>query len=87
MTILILTFYMLVEARLAAGLVAAAVSARAPRARRRRPAATSTVKVSAWLGGQLLLADVIGTTSAIGSVGARGAVLLCARAHFGGSAR
>ena len=40
-----------------------------PRARRDRAASASrdiTVKISAWLGGQLLLAAIIGTTSAIG---------------------
>lgn len=64
-TVLILTFYFLVEAdnlrnsllRLFRG------------ERRARVAAISrdiTVKVSAWLGGQLLLAAIIGTTSAVG---------------------
>lgn len=64
-TILILTFYILVDA----------ASLRAswlrlfPRKHRARVDAASrevTVKVSAWLGGQLLLAVVIGTTSAVG---------------------
>ena len=64
-TILILTFYVLVDAE---GLRASFLRL-FPRERRARVAAASrevTVKVSAWLGGQLLLGAVIGTTSAIG---------------------
>jgi predicted PurR-regulated permease PerM len=63
-TILILTFYMLIDA--------ASLRDQAmllfPRRHRARVAAASReamLKVSAWLGGQLLLAAVIGTTSAI----------------------
>jgi predicted PurR-regulated permease PerM len=64
-TILILTFYMLVDSwtlREQALLLF-------PRRHRDRVDAASrvaVVKVSAWLGGQLVLAGVIGTTSAIG---------------------
>jgi predicted PurR-regulated permease PerM len=64
-TILILTFYLLVDSDgIKRGFL------RLFPARRRGRAATAahtvTVKVSAWLGGQLLLATVIGTSSAIG---------------------
>jgi predicted PurR-regulated permease PerM len=64
-TILILTFYLLVEADALRDNMIRLF----PADRRRRAAAASrdiTVKLSAWLGGQLLLAGVIGTTSAIG---------------------
>ena len=64
-TILILTFYLLVEA----DALRAMFLRLFPRDRRGRVAAASrevTVKVSAWLGGQLLLGAIIGTTSAIG---------------------
>jgi predicted PurR-regulated permease PerM len=64
-TILILTFYLLVEAD---GLRVTFLRL-FPRDRRARVAAASTevtVKVSAWLGGQLLLGAIIGTTSAVG---------------------
>jgi predicted PurR-regulated permease PerM len=64
-TILILTFYILVDS---ANLRESALRM-LPKERRARADARSrevTVKVSAWLGGQLLLAAVIGTTSAIG---------------------
>jgi predicted PurR-regulated permease PerM len=64
-TILILTFYFLVEAgRLREMLL----ELFARRNRKRVDAATReiTVKISAWLGGQLLLALVIGVTTAIG---------------------
>ena len=64
-TILILTFYLLVEADQLRG----AMLRLFPRGRRDRAASASrdiTVKISAWLGGQLLLAAIIGTTSAIG---------------------
>ena len=64
-TILILTFYILVDsANLRESLLRML-----PKERRARVDARSrevTVKVSAWLGGQLLLGIVIGTTSAIG---------------------
>jgi predicted PurR-regulated permease PerM len=64
-TILILSFYLLVEA----DSLRASFLRLFPRANRARVAAASnevTVKVSAWLGGQLLLGTIIGTTSAIG---------------------
>ncbi len=64
-TILILTFYFLVEADSLRDTFLRLF----PADRRLRVAGASrdiTVKVSAWLGGQLLLAAVIGTTSAIG---------------------
>jgi predicted PurR-regulated permease PerM len=64
-TILILTFYLLVDSW---GLRHQALRL-VPRRHRERVEAASRVvmlKVSAWLGGQLLLAAVIGTTSAIG---------------------
>jgi predicted PurR-regulated permease PerM len=64
-TILILTFYLLVEA----DSIRSTFLWLFPRERRERVAAASrevTVKVSAWLGGQLLLGAIIGTTSAIG---------------------
>jgi predicted PurR-regulated permease PerM len=64
-TILILTFYILVES---ASLRRSALHL-FPRHQRARVDAASrevTVKVSAWLAGQLLLAGVIGATSAVG---------------------
>jgi predicted PurR-regulated permease PerM len=64
-TILILTFYILIESW---NMREASIRL-FPRERRARVDAAMremTVKVSAWLGGQLLLAAVIGTTSAIG---------------------
>jgi predicted PurR-regulated permease PerM len=64
-TILILTFYFLVEA----GQLRLTLLQLFPRRSRARVDAASrdiTVKVSAWLGGQLLLAAIIGVTSAIG---------------------
>ena len=64
-TILILTFYILVEADTLRDTMLQLF----PAGVRRRVAAASrdvTVKVSAWLGGQLLLGAIIGTTSAIG---------------------
>jgi predicted PurR-regulated permease PerM len=64
-TILILTFYLLVEADSLRNTFLKLF----PAERRPRVAKASrdiTVKVSAWLGGQMLLAGVIGTTSAIG---------------------
>lgn len=64
-TILILTFYMLVESD--------AIFARFvrlfPREHRRRVAAIArdiSIKVSAWLGGQMVLAAVIGVTATLG---------------------
>lgn len=65
LTILILTFYILVEADNLRDTMLQLFPART----RRRVAAASrdiTVKVSAWLGGQLLLGGIIGATSAIG---------------------
>lgn len=64
-TILILTFYILVES---ASLRESALRMFPRRHRARVDAASRvvTVKVSAWLGGQLLLAGTIGATSAIG---------------------
>lgn len=65
LTILILTFYLLVEG----DQLRAAMLRLFPAAQRARVDAASreiTVKVSAWLGGQMLLAAIIGTTSAIG---------------------
>ncbi len=64
-TILILTFYLLVEA----DSIRATFLRLFRREARARVAAASrevTVKVSAWLGGQLLLGTIIGTSSAIG---------------------
>jgi predicted PurR-regulated permease PerM len=65
LTILILTFYLLVEAdKLRASLLRLF-----PPAHRARVDAVSrdiTLKVSAWLGGQLLLGAIIGSTSALG---------------------
>lgn len=64
-TILILTFYLLVESGTLWNFVLQFVP---PRSRRRVDKASRTItdKVSAWLGGQLFLAAIIGTTSAIG---------------------
>lgn len=64
-TILILSFYLLVEA----DSLRASFLRLFPKGSRARAASVSreiTVKVSAWLGGQLLLGTIIGTTSAIG---------------------
>ena len=64
-TILILTFYLLVEA----DSIRASFLRMFPRRRRSQvanAAAEVTVKVSAWLNGQLLLAAIIGSTAAIG---------------------
>jgi predicted PurR-regulated permease PerM len=64
-TILILSFYMLVDGQ---GIVRAFVRA-FPRSERPRVVDAClrvTIKVSAWLNGQLLLAAIIGTTAAIG---------------------
>jgi predicted PurR-regulated permease PerM len=64
-TLLLLTFYMLVESREITSFFVRLF----PRHQRPRVAAVSatvTAKVSAWLGGQLLLSMIIGVTSAIG---------------------
>lgn len=64
-TILILTFYLLVEAESIRG----AFMRLFPRGRRTQVAhasAEATLKVSAWLNGQLLLAAIIGITAALG---------------------
>ncbi len=63
-TILILAFYFLVDAD---GIVGTFVRLFPPGSRRRVRDACSTVttKVSAWLGGQLLLAAIIGSTAAL----------------------
>lgn len=65
LTILILTFYLLVEA----DTLRASMLRLFPGTRRARVGAASrdiTLKVSAWLGGQLVLGAIIGTTSALG---------------------
>jgi predicted PurR-regulated permease PerM len=65
LTILILTFYLLIDADSLRDTLLRLF----PSSQRRRVAAASrdiTVKVSAWLGGQLLLGAIIGITSAIG---------------------
>lgn len=65
LTILILTFYLLVEAEhLRHGLIR--LFPRARRARVEKASRDITVKVSAWLGGQVLLGTIIGVTTAIG---------------------
>lgn len=64
-TILLLTFYMLVESQSIFDFFVRLF----PRDRRRKVAEVSemvTVKVSAWLGGQIFLGFVIGATTAIG---------------------
>jgi predicted PurR-regulated permease PerM len=65
LTILILTFYLLVESEA----LHTTFLRLFPRRNRERVAEASreiTVKVSAWLGGQLLLGSIIGITSAVG---------------------
>lgn len=65
LTLLLLTFYMLVESRAILSFFVRLF----PRDQRARVGALSaavTDKVSAWLGGQLLLAVIIGVTSALG---------------------
>lgn len=63
-TILILTFYLLLEAdRITGGLLR--LVPRAQRAAVRAAAGEVRVKVSAWLGGQLILAGIIGGTTAL----------------------
>jgi predicted PurR-regulated permease PerM len=62
--VVLLTFYMLVES----GEIFSFFVQLFPRQRRRQVTViieTVTIKVSAWLGGQLLLAIIIGTTSAV----------------------
>jgi predicted PurR-regulated permease PerM len=64
-TILILTFYILVDAET----IVSAFVGLLPRPRRPRVEDAChrvTAKVSAWLGGQLLLAAIIGSTAAVG---------------------
>ena len=64
-TILLLTFYLLVESQ---GIFDFLIRL-LPRERRQKVAEVSalvTTKVSAWLGGQILLGFIIGTTTAIG---------------------
>jgi predicted PurR-regulated permease PerM len=64
-TIIILTFYLLVEAEQ----LRAAMLRLFPAPRRAKVAALSrdiTMKISAWLGGQLLLGGIIGMSTAIG---------------------
>jgi len=64
-TILILTFYLLVDSdTIVTGFVR--LFPRPHRARVRDACSRVTSKVSAWLGGQLLLGAIIGTTAAIG---------------------
>lgn len=64
-TVLILTFYFLVDARTLQATFLRLFPA-GERARVDAITRTITVKVSAWLGGQLLLGGIIGATSAIG---------------------
>jgi predicted PurR-regulated permease PerM len=65
LTILILTFYLLIEADSLRDAMLRLFPAR-DRARVDEVSRDITVKVSAWLGGQLLLGGLIGTSSAIG---------------------
>lgn len=65
LTILILTFYLLVEASSLRGNLLRLFPVK-DRARVEAVSRDITVKVSGWLGGQLLLAAIIGSTSAIG---------------------
>ena len=65
LTILILTFYFLVESH-AMRTTLLQLFPRRERARVDSIARAITTKVSAWLGGQLLLAGIIGGTSAVG---------------------
>ena len=65
LTILILTFYLLVDAGSLRRFLIQLFPKR-NRARVDAAARTITTKVSAWLGGQLLLAGIIGSTSALG---------------------
>src|SRR4029434_440712 len=69
-TILILTFYLLVDSSsLVTGFVR--LFPRPHRRRVRDACSRVTSKVSAWLGGQMLLGGIIGSTAATGLVGAR----------------
>lgn len=64
-TVLLLTFYLLVDAQGVYGVFVRLF----PRARRKRVSEVSELvagKISAWLGGQLLLGFIIGVTSGIG---------------------
>jgi len=65
LTILILTFYLLVDAGSLRSFLLQLFPAR-NRARVDAVTRAITTKVSAWLGGQLFLAGIIGTTSAVG---------------------
>ena len=65
LTILIITFYLLVEAGTLRRFLLQLFPVRS-RARVDAVSRAITEKVSAWLGGQLLLAAIIGTTSAVG---------------------
>ena len=65
LTILIITFYLLVEAGTLRRFLLQLFPVR-DRPRVDAAARTITTKVSAWLGGQLLLAGIIGSTSALG---------------------
>jgi len=65
LTILILTFYILIEADSLQRTMLQLFPAR-DRARVAAASRDITIKVSAWLGGQLLLGGIIGFTSAIG---------------------
>lgn len=65
LTILIVTFYLLVEAGTLRKFLMQLFPLR-DRARVDAAARDITTKVSAWLGGQLLLAAIIGSTSAVG---------------------
>lgn len=65
LTILILTFYLLVEAdNLRASFLALFPKRQRPRIE--KASRTATIKISAWLSGQLLLGTIIGITAAIG---------------------
>jgi predicted PurR-regulated permease PerM len=64
-TVLILTFYLLIDSQsLFAGF--ARLFPREQRSRVREASSKISVKISAWLNGQLILAGTIGTTAAIG---------------------
>jgi predicted PurR-regulated permease PerM len=65
LTLVLLTFYMLVEARQIFTFFVR-LFPRSERARVAEVLDTVSTKVSAWLGGQLLLAAIIGLTSALG---------------------
>lgn len=64
-TVLLLTFYMLVESREIRSFFVRLFPIR-QRKRVAHVSETVTLKVSAWLGGQLMLSLIIGTTTAIG---------------------